>query len=666
MYLNYYNLSLKPFEISPDPKFLWLGEKHKEALAVLKYGILENKGFLSLTGDIGTGKTTIVNALANSLGDNIIFAKVLDPSLDEIDFFKLAANVFKVNKKFSTKGDFLSHLEQFLIDAHTNNKDVVLIIEEAQRIDQELLEEVRLLSNIEQPDKKLITIIFVGQIEFNKKLTKNRALRQRITINYEIEPLTNFETEKYISHRLKVAGSESKIFSQGAIHEIFSFSGGNPRLINIICDLALLSGYAAETKIIQPDRIRECADNFQSPKQHDEGGTKAQIALTKTIKEIRASKALAKLATRKFAFLSSAAVIILTCALGFFYFDGYDAFSKNTKPILEKTSGRFTNSKLDSSIQQPNENSGRQSAATKPEAVRLDLKEPKSSERAQTSQLRTQNIELTTKLEQLQSTKERVVMLETETAQREQKLIRPEQMLTELTKNLEQEKKSKDLIQAELVSKNNLIEALQEQIKGFQLTAVKSEAEIGDSAKEIAELRVQLTNLKTRESSAASQLSQLRTQNIELTTKLEQLQSTKERVAMLETETAQREQKLIRSEQMLTELTKNLEQEKKSKNLIQADLVLKDTLIKELQRIQQESLSSYAKLKSELEKSKVKITTLRNQLLNFQAQKVPLDSTSVIAEKKEDLSVESDTIEPATESPKPGDIIDWIIKKKSQ
>jgi general secretion pathway protein A len=164
MYLDYYNLSLKPFEISPDPKFLWLGEKHKEALAVMKYGILENKGFLSLTGDVGTGKTTIVNALANSLGDNIIFAKVLDPSLDEIDFFKLTASVFKVNKKFRTKGDFLNLLEQFLISAQTNNKDVVLIIEESQRIDQKLLEEVRLLSNIEQPDKKLITIIFVGQI----------------------------------------------------------------------------------------------------------------------------------------------------------------------------------------------------------------------------------------------------------------------------------------------------------------------------------------------------------------------------------------------------------------------------------------------------------------------------------------------------------------------
>ena len=499
MYLNYYNLSLKPFEISPDPKFLWLGEKHKEALAVLKYGILENKGFLSLTGDVGTGKTTIVNALANSLGDNIIFAKVLDPSLDEIDFFKLTASVFKVNKKFRTKGDFLSLLEQFLISAQTNNKDVALIIEESQRIDQKLLEEVRLLSNIEQPDKKLITIIFVGQIEFNKKLTANRALRQRISINYTIDPLTHFETEQYISHRLTVAGSESKIFSQSAIHEIFSFSEGNPRLINVICDLALLSGYVNETKIIQPEIIRECADNFQNPKQPDEGGTKAQNALAKTIEEIRASKAPAKLAASKFAFLSLAIVITLACALSFFYFGGYDAFS----------------------------NDG-----------------PNSSEAAQINQLRSENSGLIAELEQLQSAQERVKKLQEETAQREQKLIRSEQMFTELTKNLEQEKKSKDIIQAELVSK--------------------------------------------------------------------------------------------------------------------------DTLIKELQRRQKDSLSSNAKLKSELEKSKVEITRLRNQLLDFQAQKVPLDSKSVNAEKKEDLSAESDTIEPATESPKPGDIIDWIMKKKSQ
>ena len=267
MYLNYYNLSLKPFEISPDPKFLWRGEKHKEAFSALKYGILENKGFMTLTGDVGTGKTTIVNALANSLGDNIIFAQISDPSLEALDFFNMTADGLEMNKKFSTKGDFLGHLSHFLNNAYVNNKEVVLIIEEAQRLNQELLEQVRLLSNIERPDKKLINIIFVGQIEFNNILKKNKALRQRITIIYNIEPLTDFETEKYIIHRLKVAGSEERIFSQGAIREIFSFSEGNPRLINIICDLALLTGYAQELKIIEPEIIKECAANFQLPNQ---------------------------------------------------------------------------------------------------------------------------------------------------------------------------------------------------------------------------------------------------------------------------------------------------------------------------------------------------------------------------------------------------------------
>ena len=140
MYLKHYNLTLKPFEISPDPKFLWLGEKHKEALAAMKYGVLDNKGFISLTGDVGTGKTTLVNALANSLGENIIFAQVSDPSLEQLDFLNLIADAFKMNKKFSTKGDFLSHLKQFLNNAYVDHKEVVLLIEEAQRFDPERLE----------------------------------------------------------------------------------------------------------------------------------------------------------------------------------------------------------------------------------------------------------------------------------------------------------------------------------------------------------------------------------------------------------------------------------------------------------------------------------------------------------------------------------------------
>ena len=181
MYLKHYNLTLKPFEINPDQKFLWLGEKHKEALIAMKNGILENKGFIALTGDVGTGKTTLVNALADMLGDNILFAQVSDPSLEQLDVLNLSANAFKINKKFSTKGDFLSHLRHFLNHAYVHRKEVVLVFEEAQKFDQERLEEVRLILNL-QPDKKLINIVFVGQNEFNNILKKNKPLRQEFSV----------------------------------------------------------------------------------------------------------------------------------------------------------------------------------------------------------------------------------------------------------------------------------------------------------------------------------------------------------------------------------------------------------------------------------------------------------------------------------------------------
>lgn len=267
MYLSYYNLNEKPFQISTDPKFLWLGEKHKEALAILTYGILDNKGFLLLTGDVGTGKTTIINTLLNNLDDDIIAAHVPDPDLEHLDFFNFVANVFSIDKKFSTKGEFLNHLSKFLHDAYSKNKKVLLIIDEAQRLKPELLEEIRLLSNIERQDTKLLNIFFVGQEEFNKILIEpeNRALRQRITINYYIEPLTENETKEYIKHRLNIAGSEKNIFSSSAIREIFFFSKGFPRLINIICDLALLTGYVKEQKTINELIIKECAKELQIP-----------------------------------------------------------------------------------------------------------------------------------------------------------------------------------------------------------------------------------------------------------------------------------------------------------------------------------------------------------------------------------------------------------------
>lgn len=230
MYRSFYGLTLKPFQISSDPKFLWLGEKHREALAVLKYGILDNRGFLLLTGDVGTGKTTLINALVNSLGPDTLLAHVPDPGLTVMDFFNYIASAFHMEEHFDTKGDFLVRFRQFLEKSFSSQKQVLLIIDEAQRLDTQLLEEIRLLSNIELQQSKLINIFFVGQDEFNDILSRreNRALRQRMTLNYHIDPLTEEETGHFIKHRLKVAGTEKKIFTATAISEIFAFSGGIP------------------------------------------------------------------------------------------------------------------------------------------------------------------------------------------------------------------------------------------------------------------------------------------------------------------------------------------------------------------------------------------------------------------------------------------------------
>ncbi|MDJ0829605.1 MAG: AAA family ATPase, partial [Desulfobacterales bacterium] len=266
MYLSFYNLTEKPFQISTDPKFLWLGEKHREALASLKYGVLDNKGFLLMTGDVGTGKTTLINALIKQLGQEIICARVPDPGLSLIDFYNFIADAYQMGAAFSSKGPFLIQFGKFLNNAFARNKKVLLIVDEAQRLPDDLLEEVRVLSNILAHGQQ-INIFFVGQNEFNDSLLRveNRALRNRITITYNIEPLTEEETRQYIQNRLSVAGSQKEIFLPDAIQQISAFSDGNPRRINILCDLALLTGYVQEAPQINAAIIAECAQEVSIP-----------------------------------------------------------------------------------------------------------------------------------------------------------------------------------------------------------------------------------------------------------------------------------------------------------------------------------------------------------------------------------------------------------------
>jgi type II secretory pathway predicted ATPase ExeA len=267
MYLSFYGFHKKPFQINTNPSFFWFGTMHKEALALLKYGITENKGFLLLTGDVGTGKTTLINALINSLGDEVIVAKVPDPGLEMIDFMNYISHAFEMEKKFHSKESFLVQFGDFLATAYSAGKKVLLIIDESQRLSPDLLEEIRQLSNIEKQATKILNILFIGQNEFNDVLLekRNRALHQRIAINYALRPFDFHETGEYIRQSLKFAGTGKEIFNPDAIRNLYEFSGGFLRRINIICDHAMLSGYIRKTKTVTGAMVKECVKDLCLP-----------------------------------------------------------------------------------------------------------------------------------------------------------------------------------------------------------------------------------------------------------------------------------------------------------------------------------------------------------------------------------------------------------------
>ena len=269
MYLSYFDLDEKPFKISTDPKFLWLGEKHKQALATLRYGILHGDGYVLVTGDVGTGKTTIASALMNELGVEVIAAKISYPDVEVLDFFRLILTAYGINGDFESKGGFLTCFDSFLRSSHAEGKRVVLIIDEAQRLSGELLEELLHLSNIEENGTRLFNLVFVGQNELNDILLEesHTALRQRVSINHSLGPLTEDEARQYISHRLKVAGCRRDIFSPEAVQEVFHFSGGIPRLINVACDLALLMTYLEGGEVIRRETVAECIQRLRLPSE---------------------------------------------------------------------------------------------------------------------------------------------------------------------------------------------------------------------------------------------------------------------------------------------------------------------------------------------------------------------------------------------------------------
>jgi general secretion pathway protein A len=260
MYTKFYGLREKPFEITPNPEFLYLGENHKEALAHLTYAVKEKKGFTVITGEVGTGKTTLIQTLLSRLNGNTRTAFLFNPRLGSTDFLHYICEDLGLKGRKSSKGQYLTQLHNFLITCYSQNENVVLIIDEAQNLDSKLLEEVRLLTNLETPTSKLLQVILMGQPELDDILNdpQFRQLKQRVSLRYHIQPLSKEETEEYIKKRLRAAGALNPyFFSLKAIDQIYKYSKGIPRLINVVCDNALLTGYAYDQKIIDKSVIRE-------------------------------------------------------------------------------------------------------------------------------------------------------------------------------------------------------------------------------------------------------------------------------------------------------------------------------------------------------------------------------------------------------------------------
>jgi general secretion pathway protein A len=267
MYRNFYGFRERPFEITPDPKFVYLSENHKEALAHLRYAIREGKGFSVITGEAGTGKTTLVHMLLRKLEGNIRTSYIFNPILDRVDFLNYICDDLGIKSVgMKSRGQSLTALYNFLLDCFTRNEKVFLIIDEAQSLAPALLQEIRLLTNLETARHKLLHVILLGQLELDQilKQPRFRPLKQRINVRYQMQPLKLKETKEYIRYRLNRAGARNlSIFDNGAIKEIYRYSSGIPRLINIVCDNALLTGFSLEERRITKAIIRDVIGDLE-------------------------------------------------------------------------------------------------------------------------------------------------------------------------------------------------------------------------------------------------------------------------------------------------------------------------------------------------------------------------------------------------------------------
>jgi len=268
LYQTHFGLSQAPFNITPDPSFLYLSASHREGLAQLSYGIRAKKGFVVLTGEVGTGKTTLIHALLNDLNGSAQTALIFSTIVSPLDLLRSVCEEFGLiepKRPPQQIHDYLVSLNEFLLESYRKGENCALIIDESQNLSAEVLESIRLLSNFETSKDKLLQILLVGQPELAVRLNSSelRQLKQRVMLRHHLRALSLQECCEYISNRLKVAGGGDRtIFTRNALENIYSYSSGIPRIVNVLCDNALLTGYALGRKEIDTGIIREVAEDL--------------------------------------------------------------------------------------------------------------------------------------------------------------------------------------------------------------------------------------------------------------------------------------------------------------------------------------------------------------------------------------------------------------------
>ncbi|SDZ98755.1 Type II secretory pathway, component ExeA (predicted ATPase) [Desulfuromusa kysingii] len=271
MYKDYFGLKEDPFSIAPDPQFLYMSARHREALAHLIYGMKSDSGFVLLTGEVGTGKTTVCRCLLGQVPENSEIAFILNPKLSVVELLATICDELAIvyPQENSSVKVFIDLINRYLLDAHSQEKQTVLIIDEAQNLSVDVLEQIRLLTNLETDKRKLLQVIMLGQPELNHMLERQelRQLAQRVTARYHLEPLSKNEIGAYLNHRLAIAGVERPLFPAATVAKLYKLTGGVPRLINLLCDRGLLGAYVRSVNIVSPALLTEAANEVFGPKR---------------------------------------------------------------------------------------------------------------------------------------------------------------------------------------------------------------------------------------------------------------------------------------------------------------------------------------------------------------------------------------------------------------